>query len=656
MSFGAPRPARTERASADRLSDFERDVRVIPLSLMAVLAGAVSSLVAYALVLLIAVITNISYSGRYSTAFVSPDRIPLHLWSILVPVAGGLLVGLMARYGSEKIRGHGIPEALESILVTRSRMEPRVAILKPVSSAVSIGTGGPFGAEGPIIMTGGAFGSLFAQMFHLSSAERKTLLVAGAAAGMTAIFAAPLASVLIAVELLLFEWRPRSLIPVGVACAVAAVLRVPLLGSGPIFPVPPHPPMDASQMLLAFVVGLVAGLASSLLTLLVYWCEDLFGRLPIHWMWWPAIGGIAVGIGGLVNPRVLGVGYDTIHDLLLGRVVGPAVVSLLVGKALVWSLSLGSGTSGGVLAPLLIMGGALGAGEARFLPTGSAGLWALISMAALMGGTMRSPLTSIVFALELTHDLNVLPGLLIAAIAADAVTVLLMRRSILTEKVARHGHHVYREYAVDPLELVFVSDVMDTAPPTVTPETKVADLCGRIARADPLLTRRTSMPIVEKDGRLAGLVTRGDLVRALQGKRRGEETVLEAGSGDPLVAYPDETVRTAVDRMLQHDVGRLLVVGRGDPRKLLGYLGRPEVMATRLRSLQDEIVREAGIVRTRPPGAGSASPTPKQQPQAPTRALRRPRARLLSFKKGEAHDGRESSEAPEDPPHPVLGG
>ena len=404
-------------------ADFTTDVRVLYLSAMALAIGVISAFVAWALVWLIGAVTNLAYYQRLSAAFVSPANNQLGYLAVLVPMAGGLIIGIMARYGSEKIRGHGIPEALEAILISSSRMQPKVAVLKPLSSALSIGTGGPFGAEGPIIMTGGAFGSLFAQLFHLSSMERRTLLVAGAAAGMLAIFASPVAAVLLAVELLLFEWKPRSFIPVAVSSAVAAALRVPLLGMGPIFPVTAHAPLAAEGLLFALVIGIVAGLGSALLTISVYGFEDLFAKLPIHWMWWPVIGGLFVGIGGLIDPRVLGVGYDTIHALLRGDIAGPALISLLLIKALVWSIALGSGTSGGVLAPLLIMGGALGAFEAQWIPVGDVSLWAMVSMAAMMGGTMRSPLTAMVFTLELTHDLNILPALLIGTVAAEAVTV-----------------------------------------------------------------------------------------------------------------------------------------------------------------------------------------------------------------------------------------
>ena len=575
-----------------QLADFSADSRMLFLSALALVIGAMSSLVAYALVWLINVFTNLAYYQRFSAQAASPDGNTLGWWAVFVPAIGGLIIGLMARYGSDKIRGHGIPEALEAILIGRSRMEPKVAILKPISSAISIGTGGPFGAEGPIIMTGGAFGSLFAQFFHLSAAERKTLLVAGAAAGMAAIFAAPVAAVLLAVELLLFEWKPRSFIPVALAAAVAGALRVLILGMGPIFPVTLHTPLGGEALIVACLVGIAAGLASSGLTALVYFFEDLFEKLPIHWMWWPILGGFAIGVGGLIEPRVLGVGYDLIHQLLRGELIGIAVLALLIVKALVWSIALGSGTSGGVLAPLLIMGGALGAFLAQWLPFGDASLWALIGMAAMMSGTMRSPLTSMIFVLELTHDLNVLPGLLLACIAAEAVTVLLMKRSILTEKVARHGHHILREYIVDPFEILRVSEVMDKNPATIPATMTTAELSERIARGDPQLARRQGTPIVDAQGALVGLVTRGDLVRAMESHPGGEITVLDAGIRDLIVAFPDEPLKEAVARMVRHDVGRLPVVSRENQRQLLGYLGRAGLLEARLKKIEDEENRE----------------------------------------------------------------
>jgi H+/Cl- antiporter ClcA len=577
----------------DRLADFTRDRRILLLSLMAVVVGVFSALVAKALVWLIAVFTNLTFYQRFSSDFISPSNHHLGILVIFAPVIGGLLIGLMARYGSEKIRGHGIPEALEAILFGRSRMSLKVAVLKPLSSAISIGTGGPFGAEGPIIMTGGALGSIFAQLFHLSAAERKTLLVAGAAGGMSAIFNAPVAAVLLAVELLLFEWRPRSFIPVAIASAVAAMVRVPLLGSGAIFPVTTHAPLNAEGLMIAFGVGIAAGVASGLLTALVYFCEDVFSKLPIHWMWWPAIGGLFVGIGGWLDPRVLGVGYDTIHALLRGEIFGAVVIGLLIGKAVVWSISLGSGTSGGVLAPLLIIGGALGAIEGRFISLGDPGLWAMISMAAMMGGTMRSPLTAMIFTLELTHDLNLLPALLLACIAAHALTVLWLRRSILTEKVARRGFHVTREYSVDPLAVLRVEEVMDRKPPTVLAQMKVSELSDLIANGDPELSHRQGTLIADDEGNLAGIITRGDLIRALE-KTPNDCTVLEAGNRHLIVTFADEILHDAVTRMVRHDIGRLPVVRRDNPQKIVGYLGRASIMTARLRRHEEEHHREAG--------------------------------------------------------------
>jgi len=599
----------TKTNNEARLADFTTDKRVLVLSGMAIIIGAIGSLVAYALVWLINLFTNLAYYQRLSAQPASPDGNQMGVWAVLVPVVGGLIIGLMARYGSDKIRGHGIPEALEAILIGGSRMEPKVAVLKPVSSAISIGTGGPFGAEGPIIMTGGAIGSLFAQFFQLTAAERKTLLVAGAAAGMAAIFAAPVAAVLLAVELLLFEWKPRSFIPVALAAAVAGALRTSILGAGPIFPITPHAALTDSALVIACLVGIAAGLASGALTTLVYFFEDLFEKLPIHWMWWPILGGLAIGIGGLIDPRVLGVGYDVIHQLLRGELIGTAVLSLLVIKAIIWSVALGSGTSGGVLAPLLIMGGALGAYLSQWIPYGDAGLWALIGMSAIMGGTMRSPLTSMVFVLELTHDIKVLPGLLLACILADVVTVLLLRRSILTEKVARRGHHLLREYTVDPFEIMRVGEVMDKEPVTIPAATTVAEFSARIASGDPQVARRQGTPVVDAKGALLGILTRSDIVRALEKDPEGNLTVLEAGSSNLIVAFPDEPLKDAVARMLRHDIGRLIVVSRDNQRQLLGYLGRTGLLEARFLKMKEEELRERrwNVVLGRCDGAGFAT-------------------------------------------------
>jgi H+/Cl- antiporter ClcA len=449
------------------LGDFDVGPRLLAITAFALPIGALSAGVAWCLLRLIGLITNLVFYQRIGTALVAPGEIHHSPFLILLaPICGGLVIGLVARFGSEKIRGHGIPEAIESILTGGSKVQPRVALLKPISSAIAIGTGGPFGAEGPIIMTGGAVGSITAQFLHLTADERKTLLVAGAAAGMAATFDAPLASVLLAVELLLFEWRPRSFIPVAAAVAVATVIRIPLLGSGPVFPVPTgslH--LDAASYGLCIVSGAAAGVLALIATSLVYLSEDAFGRLPIHWMWWPAIGGLIIGIGGLIVPQALGVGYDVIEAELNGSATMDLIVGILIVKTLIWSLSLGSGTSGGVLAPMLMIGGALGGLEAQIFPHVAPGFWPLVGLAGVLGGVMRSPLTGVVFALELTHRYEALLPLLIGATAAYAISILILRRSVLTEKIARRGIHLSREYSVDPLEVLFVGDVMGDARP-----------------------------------------------------------------------------------------------------------------------------------------------------------------------------------------------
>ena len=581
----------------EELGDFTTTWRVVPISLLATGIGVVCAFVALALLRLIGLFTNLSYFGRWSTAMVSPVGNHLGVYRVFVPIAGALIIGVMARYGSERIRGHGIPEAIESILLSGSRIEPKVAILKPISSAISIGTGGPFGAEGPIIMTGGAVGSMIAQLFHLTSAERKTLLVAGAAGGMSATFASPVAAVLLAVELLLFEWKPRSLIPVALASAMAVVVRRYILGFGPLFPVPEHPLFIGPKGLLGCaLVGLLAGALSALLTISVYAAEDSFQRLKIHWMWWPAIGGLAIGLGGLVFPQALGVGYDTIGALLQGSVTTRVILGVLFVKWFIWAVSLGSGTSGGVLAPLLMMGGALGGLEAMFLPFEGAGFWPLISMGAILGGTMRSPFTSIVFAFELTHDANVFLPLLVASVIAHGFTVLTLRRSILTEKVARRGYHLSREYAVDPLEILFVREVMRTKVAVLPADSTLGEIFHSL-RADRRQEQRL-LPVVNAEGQLVGVVTRGDISERMQMEQNGdaalESAIRDLARPDPVEAYPDEPLRVVVYRMVEKSCTRMPVVERST-RKFLGLVSLNDLLKARSRHLEEERRRERSI-------------------------------------------------------------
>ena len=577
-----------------RLGDFTTTPRVIILSALAIVIGVLGAVVALALLRLIGLFTNLFFFQRWDTTLVSPAGNHLGVLVVLVPVFGALVVGLMARYGSERIRGHGIPEAIEAILINGSKIQPRVAILKPLSSAISIGSGGPFGAEGPIIMTGGAFGSLIAQFLRLTSAERKTLLVAGAAAGMSATFSAPIASTLLAVELLLFEWKPRSLIPVALAAVTADAARYYIIGAGPLFPTPAHVAFIGVGGLMGCVlVGVLAGALSALLTLAVYAAEDAFRLLPIHWMWWPAIGGVVIGLGGLIFPQALGVGYSTINALLQGNVAVGTILGVLIVKSIIWSVSLGSGTSGGVLAPLLMMGGALGGLLALILPYEGAGFWELIAMAAILGGTMRSPFTGIIFTLELTHDINALLPLLVACVIAHGFTVLTLKRSILTEKVARRGYHLSREYAVDPLEILFVREVAHTNFVALSPDILVCDLEKRIQDGD-RPRGQYLFPITDKDGLLVGVVARSDVKRAAEDKTADLATLRLADimNGDPAVAYPDEPLRVAVSRMATTGLTRFPVVERDNSRKVVGMVSLNDLLKARAHNLEAEQRRE----------------------------------------------------------------
>jgi len=524
------------RSRPSALRDFTVDRRTWLLTAVAIVIGTGAAGLAVMLLKAIAIATNIFYYHRVSLANVAPAGSTQPHWvMLLVPVLGGLIVGLMAHYGSDKIRGHGIPEAIEAILLRGARVDPKVAVLKPISAAVAIGSGGPFGAEGPIIMTGGAFGSLVAQWLNLTDAERTTLLVAGAAAGMSATFAAPIAAILLAVELLLFEWRPRSLVPVAVASVIAGSLRIWWLGAGPLFPVELGRGIPLEQALfVAAPLGILVGLASAGLSRLMYSFEDAFehfcGRLRIHWMWWPAIGGIGIGVGGFLFPRGLGVGYDNIAELLRGNAPLSLLIGLILAKSLMWAFSLGSGTSGGVLAPLLMIGAALGEFAARLahLPGEAQALWALMAMGAMLAGALGVPLTAVLFSLELTHALPALLPLVLACTASYLVTSLIMPRSILTEKLSRRGYHLSREYGVDPLEIVTVAEVMTELPadtseadtePSQLPDVFVYgdETCRAVAEEMATTGLMSMLVVCRESGQICGSIGAAEL---LAGRRR----------------------------------------------------------------------------------------------------------------------------------------
>jgi chloride channel protein, CIC family len=411
---------------------------------LCVLSAGVATLAAIAaeiLVRLIAVITNVCWNGHWSSVPAEPNPHRMGWWTLLIPIAGGLIVGLMARFGAPGIRGHGIPEAMEQTLTKRGCIPPRMIVLKPLSAALAIGTGGPFGAEGPIIATGGALGSLLGQMLRVSANERRTLLAAGAAAGMAAIFGTPIAAVLLAVELLLFEFQARSFLPVVVAAAIATALRTYITGGMVAFPISGTAITTAGNLPGVAILGLTAGICAAALTRVVYVIEDVFGRLRLHWMWWPAIGGIAVGIAGLAEPRAIGIGYGNLTDLADGHLIGLGVMGLLVWKAFAWSIALGSGTSGGTLAPLLTIGGCLGACTATWLhlPLPVA---VLVGMAAVFAGASHAVLTSAIFVAEATGQSAVAGSALCACAIAWLVASRMIGSSIMVEKILRRGVRV----------------------------------------------------------------------------------------------------------------------------------------------------------------------------------------------------------------------
>jgi chloride channel protein, CIC family len=606
-SNGKSRPA-TIGATGAQVGDVRlgepAHFRMVLVSFLAGGVGLVAGLVAFILYKLIGLFTNIFFYHRFVTEFVSARQNHLGFWVILVPVIGGLAVGVMAKYGTSKIKGHGIPEAMEAVLVNRSRIAPRVALLKPISAAIAIGTGGPFGAEGPIIQTGGAIGSLVGQVLHTTASERKVLLACGAAAGMSATFNTPIAGVILAIELLLFEFKARSFIPLVIASTLATAVHMQLLGAGPMFKVTAMDFGIPHALPFYILLGLVCGLAAVGFSKLLYWTEDQFEKLPVDELWWPAIGALGLGIIGYFVPRVLGVGYDTIGDVLNANLAWKLLIVVMVAKAIALVISLGSGTSGGLLAPMFMSSAALGGvfalGIDRVFPAAnlSAGAFALVAMGAVFGAASRATFTFIIFAFEITRDYNSVLPLMLVSVIADGIAMLLMpKASIMTEKLARRGLHIHQEYEADALRQIMVSETMDKDVPKVISDMKVVEFAERIARRDPEVSQHQGVLILDPEGKLAGIITRGDVMRALDKDPSGVMTVLEAGTRNVIVTYPNELLHDASAKMLRNGIGRLPVVDRADQTRVLGYLGRPGIMAARLRSLEDEHVRDPGWIK-----------------------------------------------------------
>ena len=580
--------------------------RMVLISFLAAGIGLLAGFIAYLLYNLIGLFTNIVFYHRFVFAFNSARNNHLGVWVIVMPVIGGIIVGFMAKYGSPKIKGHGIPEAMEAVLINRSRIQPRVAILKPISAAIAIGTGGPFGAEGPIIQTGGAVGSLIGQLVHTTASERKVLLACGAAAGMSATFNTPIAGVILAIELLLFEFKSRSFIPLVIASTIATAVHMQLLGTGPMFTVSAMDFGIPHALPFYVLLGGLCGLAAVGFSKLLYWTEDQFEKLPIDELWWPAIGALGLGIIGYFVPRVLGVGYDTISDILNANLALKLLVVVMLAKAVALVVSLGSGTSGGLLAPMFMssaaMGGVFALGVDRIFPGAhlSAGAFALVAMGAVFGAASRAAFTFIIFAFEITRDYNsVLPLMLVTVIAAGIAMLLMPSGSIMTEKLVRRGLRIHQDYEADMLQQMSVSQTMDPEVPAVPGDMWLVDLADRIARRDPEVSQHQALFIMGGDGKLAGVITRGDVFRALDKDSTQSMTVLEAGTRNVVVTYPDEALHDASAKMLRNNIGRLPVVDRKDPGHVVGYLGRHGIMAARLRRLDEEHVRESGWLRSR---------------------------------------------------------
>lgn len=578
------------------------DGRTVLISGLAVVIALGAGLAAQVLTALIGLVTNAAFYGRISTEFVSPGgghRAPAAI--LLIPILGAVIVGLMARYGSAAIRGHGIPEIMEKVLFGESRIPARVFILKPLSAAIAIGTGGPFGAEGPIMATGGALGSLAGQHLRITADERKVLLASGAAAGMAATFGTPVSAVLMSVELLLFEYRARSLVPVALAAAVAAMVRIVFHGTAPVFPIPALAQPSGTALVGYTVLGILIGLVAAGITRLTYRLEDGFERFGhrfhIHWMWWPAFGAVAVGVIGLIEPRTLGVGYENIVDVISGSVVGYALLALGLLKLLSWAISLSSGTSGGTMAPLFTIGASLGAcigaAAAQLAPWlgMNASVAGLVGMAAIFAGASHALLASVVMAFETTRQPVGLLPLLAGCTASYLAALMINRHSIMTEKLARRGASLRTEYAVDYLSHVVVRDEMSTEVATLRSDQTVGEAREWLASGAPGTTHQ-GFPVLDAKGLLVGVLTRRDLIDS---DRDGAARLPDLVRRPAVVVFEDSTLRDAADQMVLEEVGRLPVVRRDAPRKVVGIVSRSDLLAAHAPRLQ--AARDARRVR-----------------------------------------------------------
>lgn len=570
--------------------------RLLYIAFLAVMIAVAISGLARVLVYLIDLITNIAFHQQFSFLPSTPATNTYGLWVIIVPAIGGLIVGLMAMYGSKAIRGHGIPEAMEQVLTNESKIRPSITYLKPLSSAISIGTGGPFGSEGPIIATGGALGSTLGQIFRISSYERKILLAAGATAGMSAIFGSPIAAIFLAIELLLFEFSPRSIIPVALACITGAAGHHFLFETGPVFPAPFIETPGNEALALYSVMGIALGFIAAGITKVLYIIEDGFEKLPIHWIWWPAIGGLVVGLIGYFEPKTLGVGYENITDLLSGSLTIQVILSLGILKLVSWSIALGSGTSGGTLAPLLTIGGAtgvlMGMGLNNLFPEAgiTIPLSALVGMSAMFAGASRALITSIIFAIETTEQANALLPLLAACIASYIVSYFLMENTIMTEKIARRGVKAPHAYEPDMLEKIKVKQVLKQNATVINKE-------ATIEEARNFLTKNKSQQrnfyiVADNDSQFVGIVSSSSLFSLHHDETKTIATLIKR---KPFAITADETLKTAVEMMALENLDVLPVISYTD-RKIIGILSYADIIST-YKNKEYEEVRAISIKR-----------------------------------------------------------
>ncbi|HEY8996282.1 MAG TPA: chloride channel protein [Edaphobacter sp.] len=596
------------KVTADRLRDYSVDARIITVSVLAAVLGAVSSVLAWILLELIGLGTNLFYYHRFRFEEIEPSQHHMGWWAVFMPILGGLMVGLIARYGSTKVRGHGMPEAVEVIVFNGGRVQPRVAVLKPLATAISIGSGGPFGAEGPVIMTGGAVGSVLGQLLPVTDAERMVLMVAGASAGMAAAFSCPMSATLLAVELLLFEWRPRSLVPVAIACVTAGAIRRLLLGPGPIFPMQPTTvAIHHAAMLGALAMGLIAALVCTALSKGIHYAERWFESLPIHWMWWPALGGVVVGLGGLVFPQSLGVGYDVIREILTGDVGWKLLAGVLIVKSASWIVALGSETAGGILAPLLMIGGAMGLAFGHLLTPISSGAWAVVGMTSILAAALGTPLTAAMLAVELTHNGGLMLPVLLACVTSYAISALLQPRSMLTEGLSRKGLHLSREYGVDPLETVMVREVMHTSVFALHETATRKDAVDWLARMNQRGSESWShwqhiFPLLDEERKLTAILTRSQMIASAQAGNDAHP-LIDDGISDPVTIGPWETLRLAAEKMANLKLRSFPVID--DEGKLEGILNIEDLLEARgKQSLRDS--ERTRVLRLRWPFGKSA--------------------------------------------------